>query len=143
MHTRPHFDLYDLDGDGVLTTKDASTFLERLGADNTMPLVVSDAGIPFQDFSQHMTSKPKATTQDIFDLIDTDADGKINQKDIDLFVATFGGAGAGFAKTVCAAEGATLDDIGADVMARADKNSKGYLDVTDFQRVLATEPALG
>ena len=116
---KEHFEHFDTDNDGVISKADLAQVMKALGQSDLTEAklsemvteVTNDAGkdtITFEMFQAHMAKKmsgpprmpAEGVSRDddggqykrIFDIIDRDEDGSINQGDIEHFVTKWGGS---------------------------------------------------
>ena len=114
---KEHFEHFDFDQDGKISKDDLGELMKALGqagdADTLSTMMgeilggaSESEGISFRDYAAHMGKKwnapPRASLDDaggadpgghfkrVFDIIDRDKDGQINQADVDTFVRLWG-----------------------------------------------------
>ena len=135
---RELFAYYDFDGDGVITKTDVASFFEQIGNSDEAQIdkMYNQVGdLDFDKFAALIEKKEKSSLKQVFDLIDTDQDGQVKQKDLNNFIELFGGS---YALGLCSDEDANFNDITKEVMAYGDTQRRGFLEFADFENALIT-----
>ncbi len=133
------FQIFDKDGDGLITTKELGTVMRSLGqnlSEEELKTMIQEVDtdesgtIDFQEFLGLMAWKMKETDieeelVEAFKVFDRDGNGLISAHELRFVMSTSG-------------EQLTEEDI-EEMIREADENGDGYIDYEEFVRMMMSQ----
>ena len=133
------FQIFDKDGDGLITTKELGTVMRSLGqnlSEDELKEMIEEVdtdksgNIDFQEFLGLMAWKMKESgieeeLIEAFKVFDRDGNGMISAHELRFVMSTSG-------------EQLTEDDI-EEMIRQADENGDGYIDYEEFVRMMMAQ----
>lgn len=133
------FQIFDKDGDGLITTKELGTVMRSLGqnlSEEELKTMIEEVDtdksgtIDFQEFLGLMAWKMKETDieeelVEAFKVFDRDGNGLISAHELRFVMSTSG-------------EQLTEEDI-EEMIREADENGDGYIDYEEFVRMMMSQ----